>query len=92
MYYAALAKLPGFVETASERLLRWYVVIPAVVLMLVSLGAENGALVWVKRGAVVFVFLLFSLWIIRRFLRKLEKIEREREVQAGVSTTVEDNG
>jgi membrane protein implicated in regulation of membrane protease activity len=92
MYYAALAKLPGFIETAGELLLRRYIVIPAVIVLLVSLAGETDALIWISRGVMAFVYVLFSLWVVRGYLRKREKIEREREEQAGVSATVEEHG
>jgi predicted membrane protein len=92
MYYAALARLPGFVETASERWLKSVFVALAVVIFFVSAVFNGIVMAWIHRADVVILFLFFSLWIIRRFLRKLEKIQREREEQAGLSATVDDDG
>ena len=95
MYYAALARLPGFLETAISRL-EWLlnpVIVVAVVVIALVTGTIGGAvMVWVFRAVVIALFLLFAVWIMRRYLRRMEQIQRERQEWAGLSATVKDDG
>ncbi|MBS1845881.1 MAG: hypothetical protein JST53_15815 [Actinobacteria bacterium] len=70
MYYDLLARFSTVVETLSDRLLRRTVVVPMVVLFILTLPLLGGDLGWVNGIGIMALFLLFTLWLARHYIRR----------------------
>ena len=69
MYYDLLARFSAAVEVLSDRLLRRRVVIPTVTFFVLAVLLV-GVLPWISAIGTVAVFLLFSLWLARNYVRR----------------------
>lgn len=70
MYYDLLAQFSTVVETLSDRLLGRRVVVLTVVLFMLTLPLLGGDLRWINGIGIVALFLLFSLWLARNYVRR----------------------
>ncbi len=70
MYYDLLARFSTMVATLSDRLLHRRVVVPTVVIFILTLALLGGDLRWINGIGIMAVFLLFSLWLARNYVRR----------------------